>query len=168
MAPSNKDAMRKHYTTLTPPERLSAVFAAYGRNDWAEVDALLEKGPRVTLVAPECGRAMQRLLMAAAFHRTDQLTGLALFFLLQGWRDEEELTPILRNGLGVILARQQAFQDFCAARAIAPADLTQHLAGQQVLELARSVFPEGETAEDTDRAYNQWREALEKLATITD
>lgn len=161
----NESNMRKHYSTLDIQERVSAIMAAFGRGDTDELNALVDSAPRVTLQAPDCGRRLQRLMWIAGFHRSNVLTGLALFLLSPRAESADDDSSKLSRILAIALARQQAFQDFCAEQGIDSAVLSKHLSGEEVMEIARLVWLSTgrEMPSINLQARDAWHEFLQQL-----
>lgn len=63
---------------------------------------------------------MNKLIWLAALHRADQLTGLSMFLMFVIMEKEPESVD-LAAVLSTILARHQAFEEFCADQALDPA-----------------------------------------------
>ena len=85
----NTNTLQKHYDKLKPEERLSAMIAALGRQDWTEYKTLGKTAPKGAVIQVRDSHGLlDAFEFAAMWHMMTQLGDIAIFNFL---RDADEL-----------------------------------------------------------------------------
>jgi hypothetical protein len=148
----NTNVLAKLYDRLTPQERLPLIFAASIRGDDVERDRLARSAPRNCFRIPDYHGLAEGVLLAAMFHRMEQLDLAALFWrnsaALADERDfrgkegnarEARLNGTLRLFAYLFVVNAEGWKRYCSEARLDADRLLSDLPGAGTLDLTEKL-----------------------------
>jgi len=167
----NLNALKKHYDKLTVEERVSAMMAAWGRDDMQEYRTLAQTAPYgKTFRVRETHGLLDAFEWLAIWHVLMQLGQMAtLYFLLfhgeekikvKGFDFDEAMTFVTKQ----IIEGSTAWREICKEHNIDPNDALNHLPFLVMIEyaeiIATALSIERGIQPEFDKAVEGYREVI--------
>ncbi len=147
---TNIEQVRKLYTQLKADERFALLVSAAGRNDPAEIDALVSSAPKLHFGFPHTQGLSDGFTFLTSWHMVQQLGTAGIFWMLSYWQDGEKpddetetIATIEGRELGigdakVLVARRfleglEAYNAVCKEYGLEPEQLEKVYQGYEML-----------------------------------
>lgn len=155
--------LQKYYDLLDSRERFSLAMAAAKRNDMAELEALNQSAPRITLRIPQHYGMTQSYLITSLYHLSAQFeNGMNLLALLHFTTstDDDDKADETFNAVQIaafkILQYKEAWQRFCQSVHINDSEQDIFFPNDASLHFIEDLAEKLKfTPEEAERAYKQ-------------